>query len=200
MRRFRWVSALPGSAAALKKSGSPARARTVSLTSLQYAAEGGPSAPPQWKTGGGCTPTVKRGHPGRFWRGPSNISARIANAHAEDSPSAPQASVVADAFVALGALLSQRHSQLEDQVGSGRAGEGDVSPTPPRISAMPMRQYGPGPAVPQRRRHLAGRLPLWRAALARSCRPERASIRPQALARPDAVQRRAVCRVRPPAG
>ena len=50
---------------------------------------------------------------------------RIANAHAEDSPSAPQATIVANAFVALGAVLSERHSELEDQIRSG-AGAGDV--------------------------------------------------------------------------
>jgi len=35
---------------------------------------------------------------------------RIANAHAEDSPSAPQATIVANAFVALGRYYPQRHS------------------------------------------------------------------------------------------
>jgi len=69
-----------------------------SLTSLQYAAEGGhPVA--QWKLG-------------RMYADGNGVIqddlrafeyfSRIANAHAEDSPSAPQAAIVANAFVALG--------------------------------------------------------------------------------------------------
>jgi TPR repeat protein len=69
-----------------------------SLTSLQYAAEGGhPVA--QWKLG-------------RMYANGDGVIqddlrafeyfSRIANQHAEDSPSAPQASIVANAFVALG--------------------------------------------------------------------------------------------------
>jgi uncharacterized protein len=91
------VSAQPGSAAALKKV-VPPLAQDSSLTSLQYAAEGGhPIA--QWKLGrmyadgNGVTQDDLRAF---------EYFSRIANAHAEDSPSAPQASVVADAFVALG--------------------------------------------------------------------------------------------------
>jgi hypothetical protein len=70
----------------------------TSLTALQYAAEGGhPVA--QWKLG-------------RMYAIGDGVAqddlvafeyfSRIANAHAEDSPSAPQASIIANAFVALG--------------------------------------------------------------------------------------------------
>src|ERR1700682_5208666 len=90
------VSAQPG-AAALKKVIPPSTPDT-SLTSLQYAAEGGhPVA--QWKLG-------------RMYADGDGVAqddlrafeyfSRIANAHAEDSPSAPQATIVANAFVALG--------------------------------------------------------------------------------------------------
>jgi exopolysaccharide production negative regulator len=89
------VSAQPGAAAALKKAIPPP---ATSLTSLQYAAEGGhPVA--QWKLGrmyadgDGVTQDDLRAF---------EYFSRIANAHAEDSPSAPQATIVANAFVALG--------------------------------------------------------------------------------------------------
>ena len=89
------VSAQPGTAAALKKAIPPS---ATSLTSLQYAAEGGhPVA--QWKLGrmyadgDGVTQDDLRAF---------EYFSRIANAHAEDSPSAPQAAIVANAFVALG--------------------------------------------------------------------------------------------------
>lgn len=88
------VSAQPGTASALKKA-SPI---DPSLTALQYAAEGGhPIA--QWKLGrmyadgNGVVQDDLRAF---------EYFSRIANAHAEDSPSAPQAAVVANAFVALG--------------------------------------------------------------------------------------------------
>src|SRR3978361_800971 len=88
-------------AQALKKVAAPATAGVApapSLNSLQYAAEGGhPVA--QWKLG-------------RMYANGDGVAqddlrafeyfSRIANAHAEDSPSAPQAGVVANAFVALG--------------------------------------------------------------------------------------------------
>jgi len=91
------VPAQPGAAAALKKA-IPSSTPDSSLTSLQYAAEGGhPIA--QWKLG-------------RMYANGDGVAqddlrafeyfSRIANAHAEDSPSAPQAAVVANAFVALG--------------------------------------------------------------------------------------------------
>ena len=96
------VSAQPGAAAALKRVSVPATpvatSPTTSLTSLQYAAEGGhPVA--QWKLGkmyadgDGVAQDDLRAF---------EYFSRIANAHAEDSPSAPQASIVANAFVALG--------------------------------------------------------------------------------------------------
>src|SRR5258708_1394047 len=75
-----------------------AAAPDPSLTSLQYAAEGGhPVA--QWKLGrmyadgDGVTQDDVRAF---------EYFSRIANAHAEDNPSAPQAAIVANAFVALG--------------------------------------------------------------------------------------------------
>jgi TPR repeat protein len=88
------VTTLPGTAPALKKAAKP----ETSLTALQYAAEGGhPIA--QWKLG-------------RMYADGNGVAqddlrafeyfSRIANAHAEDSPSAPQATIVANAFVALG--------------------------------------------------------------------------------------------------
>jgi TPR repeat protein len=68
------------------------------LTALQYAAEGGhPVA--QWKlgrmyaNGDGVAQDDLRAY---------DYFSKIANAHAEDSPSAPQATIVANAFVALG--------------------------------------------------------------------------------------------------
>src|ERR1700709_771178 len=91
------VAAQPGAVPALKKV-MPPSTTTTSLTSLQYAAEGGhPVA--QWKLGrmyadgDGVTRDDLRAF---------NYFSNIANAHAEDSPSAPQASIVANAFVALG--------------------------------------------------------------------------------------------------
>src|SRR6201746_929370 len=73
-------------------------ASAPSLNSLQYAAEGGhPVA--QWKLGrmyadgdGVIQDDVRA----------FEYFSRIANAHAEDSPSAPQGAIVAHAFVALG--------------------------------------------------------------------------------------------------
>jgi TPR repeat protein len=71
---------------------------STSLSALQYAAEDGhPIA--QWKLGrmyaqgDGVAQSDMRAF---------EYFSRIANAHAEDSPSAPQAAVVANAFVALG--------------------------------------------------------------------------------------------------
>ena len=85
----------PGTAHVLKKKASPTE---TSLTALQYAAEGGhPIA--QWRLGrmyadgNGVLQNDLRAF---------EYFSRIANAHAEDSPSAPQATVVANAFVALG--------------------------------------------------------------------------------------------------
>ncbi|MGX1323007.1 TPR repeat protein [Bradyrhizobium sp. USDA 377] len=91
------VTTLPGAAGAVRGKVAPATQET-SLSALQYAAEGGhPIA--QWKLG-------------RMYANGDGVAqddvrafeyfSRIANAHAEDSPSAPQAQVVANAFVALG--------------------------------------------------------------------------------------------------
>ena len=93
------VSAQPGAAAALKKAITPSTPTPeASFNALQYAAEGGhPVA--QWKLGRmyadgvGVTQDDLRAF---------EYFSRIANAHAEDSPSAPQAAIVANAFVALG--------------------------------------------------------------------------------------------------
>lgn len=88
------VTVQPGTAAAMKK----AVPQQNSLTALQYAAEGGhPVA--QWKLG--------RMYASGDGVAKDNLRAfgyfsRIANAHAEDSPHAPQAGIVANAFVALG--------------------------------------------------------------------------------------------------
>ena len=90
------LPAMPGVPAPIAKK--PAAKAENSLTALQYAAEGGhPIA--QWKLG-------------RMYADGNGVAqddlrafeyfSRIANAHAEDSPSAPQAAIVANAFVALG--------------------------------------------------------------------------------------------------
>lgn len=88
-------------AQALKKApatASTAAVATPSLNSLQYAAEGGhPVA--QWKLG--RMYAIGDGVAQDDLRAFEYFS-RIANAHAEDSPSAPQATIVANAFVALG--------------------------------------------------------------------------------------------------
>jgi hypothetical protein len=91
------VSAQPGAVGALKRAIPPSPADTA-LTSLQYAAEGGhPVA--QWKLGRMYADGdgVRQNDLLAF-----DYFSRIANAHAEDSPSAPQATIVANAFVALG--------------------------------------------------------------------------------------------------
>ncbi|HLJ01727.1 MAG TPA: tetratricopeptide repeat protein [Bradyrhizobium sp.] len=89
------LSAQPGAIIAPKKS----QPQTLDqFTSLQFAAEGGhPIA--QWKLG-------------RMYADGDGVAqddlrafeyfSRIANTHAEDNPSAPQAAIVANAFVALG--------------------------------------------------------------------------------------------------
>src|SRR6201992_4034677 len=91
------VAAQPGATAALKNA-IPPSVQDTSLTALQYAAEGGhPIA--QWKLGrmyadgNGVTQDDLRAF---------EYFSRIANAHAEDSPSEPQSAIVANAFVALG--------------------------------------------------------------------------------------------------
>ncbi|PPQ20496.1 hypothetical protein GA0061098_10152 [Bradyrhizobium shewense] len=93
------VTTLPGTAVTARGKVAPATVpQETSLSALQYAAEGGhPIA--QWKLG-------------RMYANGDGVAqddlrafeyfSRIANAHAEDSPSAPQAQIVANAFVALG--------------------------------------------------------------------------------------------------
>ena len=96
------ATAQSGASAGLRKAGQPSGSVTTapetSLTALQYAAEEGhPVA--QWKLG-------------RMYASGEGVAqddvrafeyfSRIANAHAEDSPSEPQAQIVANAFVALG--------------------------------------------------------------------------------------------------
>ncbi|MCK1360053.1 tetratricopeptide repeat protein [Bradyrhizobium sp. 199] len=93
------VTTLPGTAATVRGKVAPVAApQEASLNALQYAAEGGhPIA--QWKLG-------------RMYANGDGVAqddlrafeyfSRVANAHAEDSPSAPQAQIVANAFVALG--------------------------------------------------------------------------------------------------
>jgi hypothetical protein len=94
------VAVAPSGVAVLKKPVPPADIPQAapSLTALQYAAEGGhPVA--QWKLGrmyakgDGVAQDDLRAY---------DYFSKIANAHAEDSPSAPQATIVANAFVALG--------------------------------------------------------------------------------------------------
>ena len=112
------VSGQPGAVAALKKAIPPSSPDT-SLTSLQYAAEGGhPVA--QWKLGKmyadgvGVTQDDLRAF---------EYFSRIANAHAEDSPSAPQAAIVANAFVALGRYYLSGIPNTKIKVDSDRARE-----------------------------------------------------------------------------
>jgi hypothetical protein len=87
------AAAQPGAAAALKKAIPPGPADSAG-TALDYAAVG-----TQWKLG-------------RMYADGNGVAqddmrafeyfSRIANAHAEDSPSEPQATIVSNAFVALG--------------------------------------------------------------------------------------------------
>ena len=113
-------SNVPGAEEGGGRAGDPAAA-PPSLNSLQYAAEGGhPVA--QWKLG-------------RMYADGDGVIqddlrafeyfSRIANAHAEDSPSAPQAAIVANAFVALGRYYLNGIPEFEDQ-GRYRTGAGDV--------------------------------------------------------------------------
>src|SRR3954453_19564324 len=112
------LSGQPGAAAALKKA-IPSSATDTSLTTLQYAAEGGhPGA--QWKLG-------------RMYADGDGVAqddlrafeyfSRIANAHAEDNPSAPQASIVANAFVALGRYYLSGIPNTRIKVDADRARE-----------------------------------------------------------------------------
>lgn len=95
------VAPQPGVAPAMKKAAPPAAAAAAlssSLSTLQYQADvGHPVA--QWKLG--QMYAVGDGVVQSDLRAFEYFSS-IANAHAEDSPSAPQANIVARAFVALG--------------------------------------------------------------------------------------------------
>lgn len=92
------VASQPSAVPTLKKPVPPAISDSSSLTALQYAAEGGhPIA--QWRLG-------------RMYADGNGVAhddlrafeyfSRIASAHADDSPSTPQASIIANAFVELG--------------------------------------------------------------------------------------------------
>lgn len=92
--------AAPSGIPVLKKPVPPADIpqQVNSLKALQYAAEGGhPVA--QWKLG---RMYAKGDGVARDDLRAYDYFSKIANAHAEDSPSAPQATIVANAFVALG--------------------------------------------------------------------------------------------------
>jgi TPR repeat protein len=92
------VTTLPGAAGAVRKVAPPAATQETSVSALEFAAEGGhPVA--QWMLGRmyASGDGVARDDLRAF-----DYFSRIANAHAEDLPSAPQAQVVANAFVALG--------------------------------------------------------------------------------------------------
>jgi TPR repeat protein len=108
--------ALKKAAAASPTATAPAE---TSLNSLQYAAEGGhPVA--QWKLG-------------RMYANGDGVIqddlrafeyfSRIANQHAEDSPSAPQATIVANAFVALGRYYLNGIPNSKIKVDTDRARE-----------------------------------------------------------------------------
>ena len=112
------VTTLPGAAGAVRSKVPPATQET-SLSALQYAAEGGhPVA--QWKLG-------------RMYAEGDGVAqdslrafeyfSRIANAHAEDSPSAPQAAIVANAFVALGRYYLSGIPNTKIKVDADRARE-----------------------------------------------------------------------------
>jgi len=116
------VAAQPGAAAALKKA-VPQSTTNTSLTSLQYAAEGGhpvAQSVAQWKLG-------------RMYADGDGVAqddlrafeyfSRIANAHAEDSPSAPQAAIVANAFVSLGRYYLSGIPNTKIKVDADRARE-----------------------------------------------------------------------------
>jgi FOG: TPR repeat, SEL1 subfamily len=105
----------------------------TSFTALQYDAAGGdPMA--EWKLGRMYADGdgVARDDVRAF-----EYFSRIANAHANDSPSAPQAQIVANAFVALGRyyLNGIPNSKIKPDTD----GRGRCFPMPRPISAMPTR-------------------------------------------------------------
>src|SRR6195256_966434 len=113
------LSGQAGAVAALKKAVPPSTADNSSLTSLQYAAEGGhPVA--QWKLGRMYADGVGVTQDGlRAFE----YFSRIANAHAEDSPSAPQAAIIANAFVALGRYYLSGIPNTKIKIDADRARE-----------------------------------------------------------------------------
>jgi hypothetical protein len=127
----------PGGIGVMKKPVPPAdipqAAASTSLTALQYAAEGGhPIA--QWKLGrmyakgDGVAQDDLRAY---------DYFSRVANAHAEDSPTAPQAAVVANAFVALGRYYLSGIPNSKVKADPERARE--MFSYAARISGMPKR-------------------------------------------------------------
>src|SRR3954454_3671403 len=113
------LSGQPGAGATLRKSAPPSATPENSLTALQYAAEGGhPVA--QWRLGRmyASGEGVARDDVRAF-----DYFSRVANAHAEDSPSAPQAAIVANAFVALGRYYLSGIPNTKIKVDADRARE-----------------------------------------------------------------------------
>ena len=114
------VVAAPSGVAVLKKPVPPKDIpQTTTLTALQYAAEGGhPVA--QWKLG-------------RMYANGDGVAqddlrafeyfSKVANAHADDNPNAPQATVVANAFVELGRYYSAGIPNSRVKVDPDRARE-----------------------------------------------------------------------------
>jgi TPR repeat protein len=111
----------PGTAPAIKRIVPPAAIPETppTLTALQYAAESGhPVA--QWKLG-------------RMYAAGDGVAqndlrafeyfSRVANAHAADSPQTPQASIVANAFVALGRYYLDGIPNTKVKADPGRARE-----------------------------------------------------------------------------
>jgi TPR repeat protein len=92
------MSGQPGIAPGIRKPGASVVTPADSLTALQYAAEEGHFVA-QWKLGRmyALGDGVAQDDLRAF-----EYFSRIANAHAEDSPSSPQSAIVANAFVALG--------------------------------------------------------------------------------------------------
>ena len=111
---------------------------------------------------------------------------RIANAHAEDSPSAPQAAIVANAFVALGRYYLNGIPNSKIKADPDRARE---------MFSYAASYFGNADAQYDLARlylkiagRLARRFPLWRALARSRCSEGPASG--AGPARPDAVQRR----------
>lgn len=114
------VVAVPSGVAIINKPVPPANIpQNASLSALQYAAEGGHPAA-QWKLGRMYADgiDVPRDDLRAF-----EYFSKIANQHAEDSPAAPQASIVANAFVALGRYYSAGIANTRVKADPARARE-----------------------------------------------------------------------------